>query len=87
MDDVLLTADEAAAILRVKTDTIYRWVSQGRIPCVRLGRKITRFRRSDLDLFIRSHTANGDSMSDSEHSLDAARTLDAPAEEAQDAGL
>ena len=43
IDEVLLTADEAAAILRVKTDTVYRWVSQGRIPHVRLGRKITRF--------------------------------------------
>ena len=82
IDEVLLTADEAAAILRVKTDTVYRWVSQGRIPYVRLGRRITRFRRSDLDLFIQSHVANGDYVIDNEQTLFATRALDAPGEDA-----
>ena len=56
-DEALLTADEAAALLRVRTGTIYRWVGQGRIPCVRLGRKMTRFRREDLHQFIEQHRA------------------------------
>lgn len=87
LDEALLTADEAAAILRVRTGTIYRWVGQGRIPCVRLGRRMTRFRRSDLDLFIQSHTAlgGGEYAMGNSGSIMASRAVDGPEKDALDA--
>ncbi|MFG3602659.1 helix-turn-helix domain-containing protein [Micromonospora chersina] len=41
------TYAEAAAKLRVAETTLRRWVSKGRIPCHRLGRKV-RFTDEDL---------------------------------------
>ncbi|WP_062200111.1 helix-turn-helix domain-containing protein [Demequina salsinemoris] len=37
---VLLTRDEAAVIARVHVDTLGRWIADGRLPVVRLGRKV-----------------------------------------------
>jgi excisionase family DNA binding protein len=36
----LYTAAEAAAILRIHLETLYRWCKQGRISFVRNGRKV-----------------------------------------------
>jgi len=41
----LLTVNESARILRVQPETIYRWVTRGIIPSVRLGRLIRVERR------------------------------------------
>lgn len=52
-----MTRDEAAAYLQVNADTLYRWsVREGRITYSRLGdggRAALRYRREDLDDFIR----------------------------------
>jgi excisionase family DNA binding protein len=62
-DDPLLVADQAAATLNVKPGTIYDWVSKGILPCVRIlagkRRPVIRFRRSDIDEFIRTRTIRG----------------------------
>ncbi|MCW3838588.1 helix-turn-helix domain-containing protein [Micromonospora yasonensis] len=42
------TYAEAAAKLRIAETTLRRWVSKGRIPCHRLGRKV-RFTDADLE--------------------------------------
>jgi excisionase family DNA binding protein len=44
----LLDAEQAAAILGVKVTTLREWVRQGRIPCIRLGPRATRWTRSIL---------------------------------------
>ncbi|MBU4311849.1 MAG: helix-turn-helix domain-containing protein [Candidatus Omnitrophica bacterium] len=41
----LINADELSQMIDIKRDTIYRWVSQRRIPCVKIGRS-TKF---DID--------------------------------------
>lgn len=41
------TYAEAAARLRIAETTLRRWVSKGRVPCHRLGRKV-RFTDEDL---------------------------------------
>jgi excisionase family DNA binding protein len=53
----LLTVQEAAEFLGVKVGTIYVWRSTGRfkIPAVKLGANILRFRLSDLETFAESH--------------------------------
>lgn len=55
--DPLLTAEEVARILNVKVSTVYDGVHRGLLPAVRIwkGRRRTlvRFRREDLEEFIR----------------------------------
>ena len=51
----LLTTEEAATILNVRPWTLRSWVSQKRIPYVKLGR-LVRFKRSDLEHFIDFNT-------------------------------
>jgi excisionase family DNA binding protein len=50
--DVLLTPAEATAILKIGRSKLYELMARGAINSVKLGR-CRRFRRSDLDLFIR----------------------------------
>ena len=51
LDGPLLTADEAAALLSVKTSWIYEAVRTGRLPCLRLGRHI-RFTQAMLETWL-----------------------------------
>jgi len=44
----LLTVDEAAAVLNVAPVTVRRWIATGRLPALRLGRKL-RVRRDALE--------------------------------------
>jgi len=39
MKERLLTAREAADLLRIHLVTLYSWVSEGKIPSIKLGRK------------------------------------------------
>jgi excisionase family DNA binding protein len=48
----LLTYAEASAFLNVKVNTLYAWVSRGVIPYVRVGPRVVRFRRDDLDSWL-----------------------------------
>jgi excisionase family DNA binding protein len=47
----LLTIAEAAALLGVKAQTLYLWVSQKRVPHRKIGRFV-RFTESDLEEFV-----------------------------------
>lgn len=49
----LLTPPEAAALLQVHPVTLRKWAREGRVPSIKLGRKVA-FRASDLDLWVRS---------------------------------
>jgi len=47
----LLTAQEVAAILNVRTGRVYELVRSGALPAVHIGRQV-RFRKADLELWI-----------------------------------
>jgi excisionase family DNA binding protein len=47
----LLTVPETASLLRLKTSTVRAWVSQRKIPFVKLGR-LVRIRRNDAEALI-----------------------------------
>jgi excisionase family DNA binding protein len=47
----LLTTAEAAYLLGVKPQTLYLWVSLGRVPHRKIGR-LVRFTESDLEAFV-----------------------------------
>jgi excisionase family DNA binding protein len=47
LSDILLTVEEAAAMLQVKPGTLYSWASQGKIPFRKVG-SLLRFDRGEL---------------------------------------
>jgi excisionase family DNA binding protein len=49
----LLTVSEVADLLRAKPSTIRAWLTQGKLPRVKIGR-LTRVLRQDADAFIRA---------------------------------
>ena len=44
----LLTCEQVSEIFSLSKHTIYNLVSEGRIPCLRVNKRIVRFRESDL---------------------------------------
>jgi excisionase family DNA binding protein len=54
--DTLLTPAEAATVLKIGRSKLYELIARGLIESVKLGR-CRRFRRSDLDRFIRDLAA------------------------------
>lgn len=51
----LLTYEEVAEMLGLKTRTVALWVRQGKIPAFKFGRKANRIARADLDTYIENH--------------------------------
>ena len=49
--DGLMRIDQAARYLCIAKPTLYHWVSDRKIPFVKIGR-LVRFRRRDLDRFV-----------------------------------
>jgi excisionase family DNA binding protein len=47
----LLTCQQAAKLLAVKTAWVYQAARTGRLPCIRVGRNV-RLLRSDLEHFV-----------------------------------
>jgi excisionase family DNA binding protein len=52
----LLTADEAARLLRVPRSTLYELVRSRGLPHVRIGDRALRFTRADLEDWIAQNT-------------------------------
>jgi excisionase family DNA binding protein len=50
----LLTVKQVAGILQVHEQTVWRYLREGTLPSVRLGRRVVRIARNDLDAFIAS---------------------------------
>ncbi|MBN1181389.1 MAG: helix-turn-helix domain-containing protein [Bacteroidales bacterium] len=53
MDDIM-TLEEVAKYLKVKPQTIYTWVQNGKIPAAKIGKE-WRFRRSIIDKWFNQH--------------------------------
>jgi excisionase family DNA binding protein len=49
-----LTVPEVAEALQVSQRTVFRWMSEGWLPAIRVG-KVTRIRQSDLEAFLQAH--------------------------------
>jgi excisionase family DNA binding protein len=53
MEDIeLLTIQQLSELTGFSKGTLYHWVSQHRIPVVRLSSRCIRFRRSDIDAWL-----------------------------------
>jgi|LSQX01.2.fsa_nt_gb excisionase family DNA binding protein len=55
MTKALLTAEELAVKLGVSKDTIRRWRRSGKLPSVKLGERMIRFRPSDVEAFLQTN--------------------------------
>lgn len=62
----LLTLRQAAAYMGLSVHTLRQWVSQRRIPFVKLGRAV-RFNPADLAAFITAHTRPVERDGDARH--------------------
>ena len=51
-DDSLIRPREAAEILQISAASVYRLLSNGRLPAIQVGPRSLRIRRADLDQFI-----------------------------------
>lgn len=59
MSDELLTPEEVAEWLRVTPDTIYRWLREGELPAIKLGR-LYRIPKAEVLALVRRHGPGGD---------------------------
>ena len=60
MTEPLKTSEEMADFLRVKELTVRRWACAGRIPCVRMTKKVVRFRESDVMAALEGKDSDGE---------------------------
>jgi excisionase family DNA binding protein len=51
-NDRLLNVNEAADLLGISAGTLYHWVSERRVPHVKLGIRCLRFRRASLETWV-----------------------------------
>jgi excisionase family DNA binding protein len=59
-EEGLLNAGQVAEEWNVKPRWPLMLAQQGKLPCVRLGRKCVRFRRADVDAFAAAKLSNGE---------------------------
>lgn len=52
--DGMLTYDQLSELTGIKKNTLYALVSQHRIPHVRIGRRLVRFARDEIESWLRS---------------------------------
>jgi excisionase family DNA binding protein len=55
---VLWRINEAAAFLNISTGTLYHWVSEKRVPCVRFSQRCLRFNADQLKAWALSLAQN-----------------------------
>jgi len=58
LEKEFLTIEELSDRLGVKKTTLYSWVASGLIPHLRLGRRLIRFRKEDIDQWLESQRAD-----------------------------
>ena len=58
MANELMTAEEVAGYLRVKSSTVYEWARRGKIPAAKLGR-LWRLHREEVDTWVRNGGVQG----------------------------
>lgn len=55
----LMTVDEVAAFLQVKKKTVYAWVSDQRMPCFRINKRILRFLKERVIEWLATYEQKG----------------------------
>jgi excisionase family DNA binding protein len=53
MEDRWLSVDEIAAYLGIKWDTVYKWISEKKMPAHRMGR-LWKFKKDEVDVWVKT---------------------------------
>lgn len=53
MDDRWMSVDEIGEYLGVKRDTIYNWISDRKMPAIKMGR-LWKFKKDEVDEWVRN---------------------------------
>lgn len=56
MDETLLTQEQARTFLNVSQPTFRRMIARGDIPAIRIGQRLIRIRKSDLENILKPVT-------------------------------
>jgi len=59
----LLSYQEAANLLHVQIGTVYSWVSKKMIPHIRLGPRLVRFKREEIEAWVEEKQVSTPSVS------------------------
>ena len=51
-EERLLKVEDVAQMLNIKPVTVYQWYEHGRLKGFKLGRKLVRFRKTEVDSFL-----------------------------------
>ena len=62
MDERWLSVDEIAIHLGIKKDTVYKWISEERMPAHRMGR-LWKFVKDEVDDWVKSGQAGDTAVS------------------------
>jgi len=54
----LIDIEDVATYLKLQKQTIYNWLRQGKLTGIKMGH-VWRFRRSDIDEWLKSHFRKG----------------------------
>lgn len=65
--DEILEAGDVANELKISRDAVYDLAASGKLPSIRISRKVLRFSRSHLDKFLKAHTHNAPTRTDDAH--------------------
>ena len=52
--EALLTIREVSELTNLSVGTLYHWIGQGRVPVVRFSKRCVRFRKSDIEEWIKA---------------------------------
>jgi len=63
MSDIYLDIKELSQYLKIKPSTLYAWVSQGRIPHLKINGSLIRFEKEKIDTWLRSFQKDGSERS------------------------
>lgn len=57
----LITTDDLAEMLGVSKRVAQEWAQKGKVPAIKLGERLWRFRRSDIEAWLAGHANEVDS--------------------------
>jgi len=67
MEEEMLTYAQASKLLNVKVNTLYGLVATNRIPHLRLGRRLVRFRQSEIRTWLDAHSVPASNQTKPSH--------------------
>ncbi len=57
MEDRWLSVEEISQYLGVTRDTVYKWLSEKKLPAHKIGR-LWKFKKEDIDIWVKAHSIN-----------------------------